>query len=608
MRVNFNRSVKLLSLSIFLISSGCSTTAKNAFNDQPPANLELDNGYIHHAHHPFGKQKYNIPAKYNNTVWARLLSLYSLPDIENERIDRELNWYLRHPGYLARIQQRAEPYLHLILDEVEAKNIPGELALLPVVESAFLPEAYSKSDASGLWQFIPATGRFYGLKQNEWYDGRRDVYTSTKAATIFLKQLGETFDGDWHLALASYNFGKGNIRKAIEKNENLNLSTDYWSLDLPKETADYVPRLLAIAKIFANVEKYHVDLQHIPNQPYCELVDVKAQLDLNKAAELANTPLNEFLKLNPGFNYSSTAPQGPHHLLIPVAKAEAFKQNLAQLPYDEWVDLDRYHAETAATAAENRRDEVQSKIKAAENQAAIAGKNNTTKQSPNHLASNAIQSGKPLKILVSQKSTEAVSNKNKLGKSNAYVVKKGDTFWSIAQQFAVNDKELASWNNSTLKAGVILGQKLIIKTDKQTTVAAPVIASAIGSHPKTAKQTTVATPVIASAIGSHPKTAKQTTVATPVIASAIGSHPKTAKQTTVATPVIASAIGSHPKTDKQPTVTASHSINYTVKQGDSLTQISRKFNVSIADLRKWNPTEVSNSPVPGKKLKVILNT
>lgn len=537
MRVNFNRPVKILSLSIFLIATGCSTTAKNSFNDQPPASSELDSSYIHHAHSPFGKQKYNVPAQYNNTVWARLLSLYSLPEIENERIDRELNWYLRHPAYLARIQQRAEPYLHLILDEVEAKNIPGELALLPVVESAFLPEAYSKSDASGLWQFIPATGRFYGLKQNEWYDGRRDVYTSTKAATTFLKQLGETFDGDWHLALASYNFGKGNVRKAIEKNENLNLSTDYWSLDLPKETADYVPRLLAIAKIFANVEKYHVNLQHIPNKPYCELVDVKSQLDLNKAAELASTPLNEFLKLNPGFNYSSTAPQGPHHLLIPVAKAQAFKQNLAQLPYDERVDLNRYHAETAATAAQNRRDEVQTKIKASE---VLASTAQLSRQS-NHLA----QSGKLLKIPGPQKSTETASAANsvktKLTSTQIYTVKKGDTFWNISQRFAVNDKELASWNNSNLKTGVVLGQKLTIKTAHQPAV-------------------------------------------------------------------ITASVTNHSTTAKQQDATVIRSISYTVKQGDSLMQISRKFNVSIADLRKWNPTEISTSLAPGKRLKVILNT
>lgn len=539
---NFNRSVKLLLILIFLVATGCSTTS--SLNDRPPDSTELDNSYVRHSLHPFGKQKYNASSKYKNTVWERLISLYSLPDIQNERVDRELNWYLRHPGYLARVQQRAEPYLHLILDEVEAKNIPGELALLPIVESAFLPEAYSKSDASGLWQFIPATGRLYGLQQNTWYDGRRDVYASTKAATSFLKHLGETFDGDWHLALASYNYGKGNIRKAIEKNENLNLPTDYWSLDLPKETEDYVPRLLAIAKIFANADKYNINLQPIPNKPYCELVDAKSQLDLNKAAELANVPLNEFLKLNPGFNHSSTAPQGPHHLLIPVAKAQLFKQNLAQLPYDERVDQKRYHAETMAeTMAQIRHDEIrtipsQHRVKAGENLVSIADKNNTTPQSlrqANHLKSNSIHAGMMLKIPTAQHSGNTPSTARiKPGSSQVYVVKQGDTLWNIGHKFSVSGKDIADWNKLNSKTALVLGQKLSIKASNQQAISSNAVAS------------------------------------------------------------LASA--------------GIRSISYTVKQGDSLAQISRKFNVSIADLRKWNPPSISNSLTPGKKLKVILNT
>ncbi|WP_366513182.1 LysM peptidoglycan-binding domain-containing protein [Methylobacter sp.] len=545
MGINFNRSVKLLLVLIFLIATGCSTTSKDSFNDRPPASAETDNSYVRHALHPFGKQKYNVSSKYKSTVWERLISLYSLPEIENERIDRELNWYLRHPGYLARVQQRAEPYLHLILNEIEAKNIPGELALLPIVESAFLPEAYSKSDASGLWQFIPATGRLYGLQQNAWYDGRRDVYASTKAAAAFLKHLGETFDGDWHLALASYNYGKGNVRKAIEKNEDLNLPTDYWSLDLPKETSDYVPRLLAIARIFANADKYNIELQPIPNKPYCELVDAKSQLDLNKAAELANTPLNEFLKLNPGFNHSSTAPQGPHHLLIPVAKAQLFKQNLAQLPYDQRVDMKRYQAETIAQI---RHDEIQTipskhKVKAGESLASIASKNNTTPQSirqANHLANNSIHSGMVLKMPSPQKTVSAQFNaktvSNNPGSTQIYVVKQGDTFWNIAQKFSVSVSDIANWNKITPKSALVLGQKLTIKAAKQQ-----------------------------QAVAVTPKT---------VVPPAAGIR----------------------------------SISYIVKRGDSLAQISRKFNVSIADLRKWNPLAVNSSLIPGKKLKVILNT
>ncbi|MFU8787545.1 MAG: LysM peptidoglycan-binding domain-containing protein [Methylobacter sp.] len=479
-----------------------------------------------------GKQKHTLPVRYKNSVWERLLSLYSLPQIENERIERELNWYLRHPAYLARIQQRAEPYLHLILNEVEAKRIPGELALLPVVESAFIPDAYSKSDASGLWQFIPATGRLYGLKQNEWYDGRRDIYASTRAATAFLKHLGEHFNGDWYLALASYNFGKGNVGKAIAKNQELNRPTDYWSLDLPKETTDYVPRLLAIAKIFANVEKYNIDLKYIPNKPYCELVDAKSQLDLSKAAELAGTPLNEFLKLNPGFNRSSTAPEGPHHLLIPVANAQAFKQKLAQLPYDQRIDKQRHHYESAA---QTRPEQSQAayglhKVKPGETLSGIAYKNNTTVNSlreANHLAGNTVKSGMLLKMPVAEKTANASKTvQPDTQRTQVYVVQKGDTFWNIAQRFSVTVNNLQDWNNMTAKSALLLGQKLMIKSANQQR------------------------------------------------ASSVPAR----------------------------------SIHYVVKQGDSLAQISRKFNVSIADLRKWNPPVTANNLVPGVKLIVILDT
>ena len=350
-RVNFNRSVNFLLISISLIVTGCSDTPKEplSINDQAPVKSAQNDSYVYHPYRTLRKHKFNKTAStHKNTVWERLLSLYSLPDIKNPRIDRELYWYLDHPASLAILQQRAEPYLNHILDEIEAKNIPGELALLPVVESAFVPDAYSKADASGLWQFVPATGREYGLQQNDWYDGRRDIYASTKAATTYLKELSETFDGDWLLALASYNCGKGRVKKSIERNEYRNLPTDYWSLDLPDETEDYVPRLLAIAKLFAHADEYNVHLQHIPNRPYFEVVDIKSPLDLHKAAKLANTPLYAFLKLNPGFNRSSTAPQGPHRLLVPVAQAQAFKKNLAMLPYSERVTIKQYDEERVA--------------------------------------------------------------------------------------------------------------------------------------------------------------------------------------------------------------------------------------------------------------------
>lgn len=553
MRNNFNRSVNYLLISISLIIAGCSEAPKAPLvvNEPEPETTAQNNDYVYHPYRNLRKHKFNKTASsHKNTVWERLLSLYSLPEINNPRIDRELYWYLEHPASLAIIQQRAEPYLSHILDEIEAKDMPGELALLPVVESAFVPDAYSKADASGLWQFIPSTGREYGLQQNDWYDGRRDIYASTKAATTYLKELSENFDGDWLLALASYNCGKGRVRKSIERNEYRNLPTDYWSLDLPDETQDYVPRLLAIAKLFANADEYNIHLQHIPNRPYFEVIDIKAPLDLHKAAKMANTPLHTFMKLNPGFNRSSTAPHGPHRLLVPVEQAQAFKKNLAMLPFSERVTERQYEDEPVAKIrTPEKREEKQIqlvrddsaklhltsyKVKAGESLSAIASKNNTTVKSlrdTNHLASNTVRSGVRLKIPGTAKpnavTTLASVAKTKPASSQVYAIKKGDTFYNISQRFSVTPKDIANWNNITLKTALIPGRKLTIKSIN------------------------------------------------PQLASASSSI---------------------------------RLINYTVANGDSLLQISRKFNVPVADLKKSNASTLVKGLRPGQKLKVIVDS
>jgi membrane-bound lytic murein transglycosylase D len=549
-RVNFNRSINFLLISISLIVTGCSETPTEplAINDQTPVKSTQNDGYVYHPYRTLRKHKFKTASTHKDTVWERLLSLYSLPDIKNPRIDRELYWYLEHPASLAILQQRAEPYLHHILDEIEAKNIPGELALLPVVESAFVPDAYSKADASGLWQFVPATGKEYGLQQNAWYDGRRDVYASTKAATTYLKELSENFDGDWLLALASYNCGKGRVRKSIEKNEYLNLPTDYWSLDLPEETKNYIPRLLAIAKLFANADEYNIHLQHIPNKPYFEVIDIKSPLDLQKAANLANTPLYAFLKLNPGFNRASTAPEGPHRLLVPIAQAQTFKRNLAMLPYSERVTINQYAEKRTtepsyqekyeAQATQLRGDRirtnlVQYKVKSGDNLASIANRNNTTIQSlhqVNYLTRNSVNSGMRLQIPSEAKSNNipllASVSKPKSTNAQVYAIKKGDTFFNISQRFSVTPKDIANWNSITLKTALIPGRKLTIKS------------------------------------------------VNPQLASASSSI---------------------------------RLINYKVGQGDSLTQISRKFNVSVADLRKSNAATLVRGLRPGQTLKVIID-
>ena len=404
--------------------------------------------------------------KNHASVWDRMLSLYALPEADNARIDREINWYLRNPEYLTRVQQRAEPYMYFILNEIEAKKLPGEMALLPIVESAFRADAMSPAQASGLWQFIPPTGRLYGLKQNSWYDGRRDVIESTQAATSFLKELSENFNNDWLLALASYNAGKGNIRNAIDRNNYRGLPTDFWSLDLNHETSAYVPRLLAIAKIFANPEKYNINMHHVPNEPYFELVDIKSQLDLGKAAEMAQTPVDDLFKLNPGFNRWSTDPTGPHRLLIPKDKADTFKEKLADLPHHDrikWLHHTAAHRENLKTIAK-RYNTSQDEIKQI-----------------NHLENDAVAEGKTLLIPISfqpLKGEAVASNSATTGTVSAvssvkspYIVKKGDTLSKIADQYNLDQGDLLSWNKLKKTTDLKPGQKLLIKKGGDLTVA-----------------------------------------------------------------------------------------------------------------------------------------
>ena len=543
-RVNFNRSINFLLLSISLIITGCTNAPKESLSlDQNDASKQaINSDYNYQSSNVLSKHKFKTAFTHQGTVWERLLSLYSLPDIKHPRIDRAVAWYLDHPAALAILQERAEPYLHHILDEVEANNIPGELALLPVVESAFIADAYSKADASGLWQFVPATGKEFGLQQNDWYDGRRDVYASTKAAAVYLKQLNDNFDGDWLLALASYNCGKGRVRKSIEKIEDLNLATDCWSLDLPEETEDYVPRLLAIAKIFSNADEYKIHLQHIPNRPYFEAVDIKSPLDLNKAAKLANTPLHKFLKLNPGFNRASTAPQGPHRLLVPVDQAQAFKENLAILPFSERVDLKQYDEKVVSNRIQEKyspqvnkevtKPSMQYTVKAGDKLAAIAVKNHTTTAllvSANYLGKSPIHKGMKLFIPGQEKVTSialVAPTKSKAVSAQAYAIKKGDTFYNISQRFAVVPQELANRNNLNLKVALIPGQKLMINS---------------------------------------------------IIPQFASSAPSL------------------------------HLINYKVGQGDTLVKIAKKFNVPLADLQKTNASNLIKGLHLGLKLKVLVD-
>ena len=463
-----------------------------------------------------------------NSIWPRVRNGFQLPldiDTKNKNLKQELNWFSKNPKYIQRVLERAEPFLYYILDEAEKRNLPTELVLLPIVESAFRPFAYSHGRAAGLWQFIPATGRAYGLKQNWWYDGRRDIHASTKAALKYLARLNRVFDGNWLLALAAYNSGEGTVKKAIRKNKKLNRPTDFWSLTLPKETRDYVPKLLALKEIISSPDNYSIDLHFIEDMPGFTPVKTHAQIDLALAAELADINLETLYRFNPGFNRWATDPDGPHQLLLPIASATLFETNYAELPADKHVQWERH------------------KIKSGESLGVIAAKYHTSVahlKKVNKINSNSIRAGKYLIIPVSSKGKDSYSltsserlksiqNKKRSNKTRiTHTVQSGESFWTIAKKYRVDMHSLAKWNGLAIKDALRKGQKLVVWPSKKSNI-----------------------------------TAK-----------------KTSNTTT--------------------------SINYTVRNGDSLSRIASKYNIDVQDIHRWN-TIKGKYLKPGQNLKLYID-
>ncbi|WP_448217048.1 LysM peptidoglycan-binding domain-containing protein [Endozoicomonas sp. 2B-B] len=383
-------------------------------------------------------------------------------DLDNNhpRVLAELRWYKKNQGYFDRVSDRASPYFYFILIEAEKRGVPLELALMPIVESAFDPFAYSHAGASGLWQFMPATGEHYGLEQNWWYDGRRDVVEATRAALDYMVSLHEMFD-DWELALAAFNSGPGRVMNAVNKNERRGKSTRFWHLDLPRETTAYVPKLIALGKIVRDPAKYGIKLKSIPNKPHFAKVETGGQLDMAKAANLAGVTLNELYRLNPGINRWSTPPSGPHHLLVPVAKAESFRTELAQLPAEKRMQWQRYS------------------VKSGDSLIRIANTFNTKPgliKEANKMETDLIRVGQSLLIPVAVKEKEeyaltapqrriAKQNTQRAGRHKLnHSVKSGDSFWSIAKKYNTGVQELARWNSMSPRDNLRIGQTLVVWT------------------------------------------------------------------------------------------------------------------------------------------------
>jgi len=394
----------------------------------------------------------------SDDIWQRIRAKFTFEIPDQKRIDSQRNWFIKHPEYLDRVAKRSEPFIFYIVQELEKNDIPLEIALLPIVESAFDPFAYSHGRASGMWQFVPGTGKRFGMKQNWWYDGRRDVIASTQGAIKYLKYLNKYFDGDWLLALAAYNSGEGRVKRAMKNNARKNLPTDFWSLSLPRETRAYVPKLLALADVISRPEDFNIKLYEIENKSQITDINIESQLDLAKAAKLADLSLAELQRLNPGFNRWATDPDGPHHLLIPNHKVADFEQKLAELPKNERLAWQRY------------------KIKEGDNLGEIANEFNTDirliKQI-NNIKGTQIRTGKYLLIPVATQSLDSyvfsqeqrlatTKNRQRSGEKKVHLVKNGDTLWDIGQAYNVSSRSIAKWNGMAPRDVLKLGQKLVI--------------------------------------------------------------------------------------------------------------------------------------------------
>ena len=264
-------------------------------------------------------------------VWSRIRSGYAIPDIDNQLVSKHVTWYATRPDYIARTTARASLYLFHVMQELEKRGMPTELALLPFIESAFNPQAFSSANAAGMWQFVPATGRDFNLKQTMFKDERRGVVASTDAALSYLQKLYGMF-GDWQLALAAYNWGEGSVQRAIKKNQALGKPTDFDSLAelMPDETRNYVPKLQAVKNIIANPAQYGISLPLINNQPYFTMVDKTSDIDMTIAAQLAELSIDEFKALNPQFNRPVITGNAKTQILLPNENAAKFHLNLAQ--------------------------------------------------------------------------------------------------------------------------------------------------------------------------------------------------------------------------------------------------------------------------------------
>lgn len=452
----------------------------------------------------------------NADLWQRIRNGFGMPDLESPYTALHESWYASRPDYVKRMVERSQRYLYHVVEEVQKRGMPTEIALLPMVESAFNPQAYSRSKASGIWQFVPSTGKHFGLQQNWWKDNRRDILAATDAALDYLEKLHVMF-GTWELALAAYNAGEGTVQRAIERNRKKGLPTDYQSLPLPQETRNYVPKLQAVKNIVSNPQQYGLDIAPIPDQPYFTKVRAPAtKMDVHVAAKLAQISVEEFTALNPAYNRPLLAGSGEGlEIILPLDRVDDFEANLAN--YDQpLASWQTYHPRRG-----ERLNTVSRKFGISTAQlCAVNGISPCNRLKPGQTLLVPARNGAAPQEIASV-DTGPSSTKGASDENSRHRVRQGETVFSIAKRYGLSPRQLMALNG--LKNGHLRqGQTLIVAGD----------------------------------VTNAPSPGK------------IKSR-------------------------------------YTVKRGETLASIAKKFNVAASDIRRWNKLGSKNVLTPGRQLIIL---
>lgn len=401
-------------------------------------------------------------------LWMRIRSGFILADMRSQEVHQNENNFTRHQKYIDHIVERSKRYLFHIVEEVERRGMPTEIALLPIIESAFDPEAYSPQHASGLWQLIPSTGKAFGLEQNWWYDERRDVVAATRAALDYLEKLYKMF-GDWKLTLAAYNWGEGSLKKSIDENHNGNARIHFLDLQLPEETRNLVAKLIAVRNIIASPERFGIKLKPLPNRPYFEQVEITQPIDVKLAAELAGVPENEFTALNPAYHRPVIRiNDSPRTLLLPVNKVKTFVTNLEN--YDKsLVSWRVYRVKEAETMEDLSRRYVIDVAELAE----INGiaEHGTLRKGQTLLVPRGKNRGRVNDYLAQNIKNSKRDTYSPLNDQVIYIVKKGDTLYHIAKRYGIDIEEIKLWNGNSDRLSI--GQRLTLRLANSNRVRSP---------------------------------------------------------------------------------------------------------------------------------------